>query len=127
MLQLTLGQSSRRKIMWKAVLCTVVSMALATGAIMGCNKGPAAGAAPPGGMPKSVVTTAPVAVADVPIYLEEIGRTSATEVVTIQPQVSGRIIERDFTDGSDLTKGEKLFAIDPRPFEAALHAAQAQL
>ena len=43
------------------------------------------------------------------------------------PQVAGRILERDFQDGAELKKGQLLFTIDPRPFQAQLDAAQAQL
>ena len=64
---------------------------------------------------------------DVPIYLEAIGKTAAREVVAIQPQVSGRIIKIHFTDGANVQKGQLLFTIDPRPFEAKLKQAQANL
>ncbi|MBI4963018.1 MAG: efflux RND transporter periplasmic adaptor subunit [Desulfomonile tiedjei] len=75
---------------------------------------------------------APVAVAaavkqDVPIYLDSIGKTVAREVVSIQPQVSGRITEIHFADGADLKTGDPLFTIDPRPYEAQLASAEATL
>jgi len=73
---------------------------------------------------------APVQVAeaisqDVPIYLDAIGRTVAREVVSIVPQVSGSITRIHFTDGANVTKGQLLFTIDTRPFEANLKQAQA--
>jgi membrane fusion protein, multidrug efflux system len=64
---------------------------------------------------------------NVPVYLDEVGRCVAREVVSVQPQVSGRITELLFTDGADLKKGDPLFTIDPRPFQAALHSAEANL
>lgn len=64
---------------------------------------------------------------DVPIYLDAIGKTVAREVVAIQPQVSGRIIKIHFTDGANVRKGDMLFTIDTRPFEAALHQAEANV
>ena len=64
---------------------------------------------------------------DVPTYLDAIGKTVAREVVSIQPQVSGRIIKIHFTDGANVRKGDMLFTIDPRPFEANLKQAQANL
>lgn len=75
---------------------------------------------------------APVSVAiaisqDVPTYLDAIGKTVAREVVSIQPQVSGRITKIHFTDGADVKKGDMLFTIDTRPFEASLQQAQANL
>jgi multidrug efflux system membrane fusion protein len=47
--------------------------------------------------------------------------------VQVQAQVSGKIIARNFQDGSDVKKGDLLFSIDPRPFQAALDQAQGQL
>src|SRR6266542_3698341 len=64
---------------------------------------------------------------DVPTYLDAIGKTVAREVVSIQPQVSGRITNIHFTDGADVKKGALLFTIDPRPFEASLRQAQANV
>ena len=64
---------------------------------------------------------------DVPTYLDAIGKTVAREVVSIQPQVSGRITRIHFTDGADVKKGAMLFTIDTRPFEANLRQAQANV
>jgi multidrug efflux system membrane fusion protein len=63
----------------------------------------------------------------VPYYLDEVGRCVAREVVSVQPEVSGRITEIHFTDGADLKKGDALFTIDPRPFQAQLNLAEANL
>jgi multidrug efflux system membrane fusion protein len=76
--------------------------------------------------PASVSATAAVA-QDVPTYLDAIGKTVAREVVSIQPQVSGRITKIHFTDGADVRKGDMLFTIDTRPFEASLREAQANV
>lgn len=76
--------------------------------------------------PSPVQITAAVS-EDVPTYLDAIGKTVAREVVSIQPQVSGRITKIHFTDGADVKKGQLLFTIDTRPFEAALKQAQANL
>lgn len=62
---------------------------------------------------------------DVPTYLDAIGKTVAREVVSIQPQVAGRIIKIHFTDGANVKKGDLLFTIDTRPFEASVQQAQA--
>jgi membrane fusion protein, multidrug efflux system len=63
---------------------------------------------------------------DVPVYLDEIGTCAAYETVQVQAQVSGVIISRHFQDGSEVKKGDPLFTIDPRPFQAALDQAKAQ-
>jgi len=77
--------------------------------------------------PAPAVTVAKAIAQDVPVYLDEIGKSGAFESVTVTPQVPGRIMERDFTDGSDLKRGQLLFTIDPRPYQAQLDAATAQL
>jgi multidrug efflux system membrane fusion protein len=77
--------------------------------------------------PPSPVTVATAVAEDVPFYLDEVGHTVAREVVSVQPQVSGKITEIHFADGAELKKGDPLFTIDPRPFEAQLNAAQANL
>src|SRR4029453_10210414 len=63
---------------------------------------------------------------DVPLYLDEIGTCAAYETVQVQAQVSGVIIARHFQDGSDVKKGDLLFTIDPRPFQAVLDQTKAQ-
>ena len=77
--------------------------------------------------PPSPVQVAVSISQDVPTYLDAIGKTVAREVVSIQPQVSGRIIKIHFTDGANVKKGDLLFTIDTRPFEANLKQAQANL
>jgi membrane fusion protein, multidrug efflux system len=77
--------------------------------------------------PPSPVIVAPAVMASVPVYLDEVGRTVAREVVSVQPEVSGRITEIRFVDGANLKKGDPLFTIDPRPFQAQLDAAEANL
>jgi multidrug efflux system membrane fusion protein len=64
---------------------------------------------------------------DVPVQLYEFGRIVSPETVDVKPQVSGRITEVHFTEGQDVKKGDLLFVIDPRPFQADLEQAQAQL
>lgn len=82
---------------------------------------------PPMERPPAAVTVASAVAQDVPLYLDEVGHTVAREVVTVQPEVSGKITEIHFADGANLKRGDLLFTIDPRPFEAQLNAAQANL
>ena len=77
--------------------------------------------------PPSPVEVSPAVSQDVPTYIDAIGKTVAREVVSIQPQVSGRITKIHFTDGANVRKGDLLFTIDTRPFEANLRQAQANL
>jgi multidrug efflux system membrane fusion protein len=82
---------------------------------------------PPAARPPSPVTVATAVAQDVPLYLDEVGHTVAREVVSVQPEVSGKITEIHFEDGANLRKGDLLFTIDPRPFESQLNSAQANL
>ncbi len=77
--------------------------------------------------PPAPVTVTEAVMQDVPNYIDAIGKTVAREVVSIQPQVSGRILKIHFTDGANVKKGDLLFTIDTRPLEANLRQAQANV
>lgn len=77
--------------------------------------------------PPAPVTVVQAGSQDVPVYIDAVGKISAREVVAIQPQVSGRIAQLHFTDGADVKAGQLLFTIDPRPYQAQLDQAQANL
>jgi multidrug efflux system membrane fusion protein len=79
-----------------------------------------------GQAPVRPVAVAKVVTKDVPVYLDEIGTCAAYETVQVQAQVSGQIIGRHFQDGADVKKGDLLFTIDSRPFQATLDQAKAQ-
>ncbi len=95
------------------------------GGAVGLRKKSTEAAGPPQFAP--LVTVARATAHDVPVYLDEIGRSGAFESVTVTPQISGRITERHFEDGAELKKDQLLFTIDPRPYQAQLDSAQAQL
>lgn len=105
-------------------ILAAVSLALAVLALSGCNKQTTAATFQ---LPPPLVTVAVATSRDVPVYLDEIGRNGAFEAVTVTPQVPGRIMERHFQDGAELKKDQLLFTIDPRPYQAALDSAEAQL
>ena len=105
----------------------IASFTLLTGLLLaasGCKTGSAQA---PFQMPPPPVTAARAVAHDVPVYLDEIGKSGAFEAVTVTPQIPGRITERLFEDGAQLKKDQPLFTIDPRPYQAQLDAAQAQL
>ena len=77
--------------------------------------------------PPSQVTVAVARQETVQVYIDEIGRTAASELVNIQAQVTGQIMARHFSDGADLKIGEPLFNIDPRVYQAQVEQAQANL
>src|SRR5213595_557341 len=76
--------------------------------------------------PVRPVLVAKIITKDVPLYLDEIGTCAAYETVQVQAQVSGQIVARNFQDGADMKKGDPLFTIDPRPYQATLDQAKAQ-
>jgi RND family efflux transporter MFP subunit len=97
------------------VICLAVSL--------GCsnNTQAAKAAAPP------VVEVVPVEQKDVPIYSEWIGTLDGLVNADIKAQVSGYLMKQDYTEGSFVQKGQLLFEIDPRPFQAAVDQAEGQL
>src|SRR6266704_3533665 len=64
---------------------------------------------------------------DVPIYGEWIGTLDGLVNADIKAQVSGYLMKQGYTEGSFVRKGQLLFEIDPRPFQAALDQAKGQL
>jgi len=82
---------------------------------------------PPAPPPPPSVSVAPVLQRDVAEWDEFSGRLDAVDQVQIRPRVSGYIKRVTFTEGREVRKGETLFEIDPRPYQADLDRAQAQL
>ena len=77
--------------------------------------------------PLPVVEAAPVEQKDIPIYGEWIGTLSGQVNADIKAQVTGYLLMRNYKEGSLVRKGEPLFEIDPRPFQAALDQVKGQL
>src|SRR5215204_3237127 len=77
--------------------------------------------------PPAPVVVATAVSQDVSNYMDALGKIVARETVQIQPQVSGRITQIHFTDGANVRRGQLLFTVDPRPFEANLKQSQANL
>jgi RND family efflux transporter MFP subunit len=87
----------------------------------GCAQKKAPGAVAP------QVQVAPVVQKDVSIYSEWVATLDGYVNAQIQPQVSGYLIKQDYQEGSFVHKDDVLFEIDPRPFQAVLDQAKAQL
>ncbi len=111
------GHVSRRfPIVW--ILLTIpVSIVLTA-----CQSDRAASQPPP-----VVVEVVGVTQRDVPIYEEWVATLDGYENAQIQPQVTGYLIAQNYKEGSSVRKGQVLFEIDPRPFQAVLDQAKAQL
>jgi len=101
-------------------------------AIGGCSKSDAKAGGPGGrgrpgeGGPVPVVV-AMVSQRDVPINVDVIGNVEAYSTITVKAQVGGELTKVSFHEGDSVKKGDLLFTIDARPFEAQLSQAQANL
>ena len=88
--------------------------------VVGCKK-KAAPAPPP---EVQVITVTPT---NVPIFEEWIGTLDGYANAQIRAQVTGYLLKQNYAEGSEVKKGDLLFEIDPRPFQAALDQALAKL
>lgn len=103
----------------------VVALALVVAMLMaaGCSK--ARATAPPPAAPEVEVIA--VAQRDVPIYNEWIGTLDGTVNADIKSQVTGYLLTKNYTEGTFVRKGQLMFEIDPRTFQAALDQAKGEL
>ena len=102
----------------------VAALLLTAAAITsGCDK---KAAAPPA-MPPTPVGTIQVQASDVAVANAWVGTLDGNVNAQIQPQVSGYLIKQNYREGAVVSKGQVLFEIDPRPFQALVDQAQGQL
>ncbi len=111
------------------ILCALLSAASFAAIAMlavGCKPGgpPPGMGGPQGPVPVLVATAAQQ---NVPVTGEWVATTDGYVNAQIQPQVSGYLIQQDYKEGSEVHKGQVLFEIDPRPFQASLDQAKGQL
>jgi len=107
--------------LWVSLAALILIAALVIGA--GCStKGEHSAAAQP--PPPTVVVTS-VTQKTVPIYSEYVGQTRADNTVELRARVEGILQKVYFKEGTAVRKGQLLFTIDKRPFEAALQSARA--
>ncbi|MDD5226150.1 MAG: efflux RND transporter periplasmic adaptor subunit [Candidatus Omnitrophica bacterium] len=78
-------------------------------------------------MPPRPVQTAVAVQKDVPYYIEAFGNLTPLMNVDIKSQVTGKILEADFTEGQRVALGDLLFSIDPAEYQAELEKSQAAL
>src|SRR5262249_25719001 len=103
-----------------AALLAVLVIALVLGGALKGKKAP-----PPAAPPE--VEVVQVEQKDVPIYGEWIGTLTGMVDADVKAQVQGYLLAKNYTEGSFVRKGQLLFQIDSRPFEAALAQARGQL
>jgi membrane fusion protein (multidrug efflux system) len=100
-----------------------ITLALSVSLVAGGCRQEKQAAAPP----VPVVEVVSVTQKDVPIYNEWVGVTDGSINAVIRPQVTGYLISQKYREGEQVKKGQILFEIDPRTFQAALNQAKAQL
>jgi membrane fusion protein (multidrug efflux system) len=97
-------------------------VAVASLGLAGCK-----GSAKPATPPPPEVSVIQVTAHPVTVYNEYVAQTQAPDTIEIRSQVTGLLERQVFTDGSRVKKGEVLYVIDQRPFEAQLAQAKASL
>lgn len=104
---------------------SVLAAAALAAALAGCARSQASGK--PAAPPAPEVTVATVIAKPLRDWQEFSGRLQAVDSVEIRPRVSGYIDSIQFTEGARVKKGQLLFRIDPRPFQAEVNRLTAQL
>ncbi|MCU4425913.1 efflux RND transporter periplasmic adaptor subunit [Acinetobacter sp. IK31] len=115
---------SRKQFALSAIFVAILATG---GSFMFLHKNADAKAAPTTAQQAATVDISNVISKTITDWQEYSGRLEAIDQVDIRPQVSGKLIAVHFKDGSLVRKGDLLFTIDPRPFEAELNRAKAQL
>ena len=111
---------SRKQKLWASVAAGVVLLAAI--ALLAATR-----PKKPQAAPTTEVEVVQVEQRDVPIYSEWIGTTEGMVNAEIRAQVSGYLLKQNYTEGSFVRKGQLLFEIDARPFQAALEQAKGKL
>jgi len=110
-----------------------VSRRLAAGALAavlglaGCSESPGGAQARPGPPPAVPVGTATAEQRVVPVQVTTVGTVQAYTTVGVKSQVAGQIQQVHFTEGQEVKRGDLLFTIDPRPVEASVRQAEANV
>jgi multidrug efflux system membrane fusion protein len=101
-------------------LCVVV---LSTVVLLGCRQ---QAQTLPGGAPGEVpVSVAKATQESIPIEVRVVGSVEASSIVEVKSQINGELMEVTFTEGRNVSQGDLLFRIDPRPYQEALRQAEA--
>ena len=93
----------------------------------GTGRGGAGGGGRRGGGGPVPVVTAKVQTKSIPVTIPAVGTAEALQTVQIRAQTTGQLSDVHFSEGQEVRKGQPLFTLDPRPFQAALSQAEAVL
>jgi multidrug efflux system membrane fusion protein len=123
--QIDIVTRSRRSLL--AALAIVAALAAAGFGAYFITDGRAKERSTRGAPPPAPVSVAAVTAQTVPVRLRAIGNVEAKTTVAVKARVDGQIVAVNFKEGQHVAKGDILFQLDPRAFEAALHQAEANL
>jgi multidrug efflux system membrane fusion protein len=115
-----------KRIVWLAVLVIAIGAYVGYGQMTnGAGKKPEPGRRE--GRPPVPVTVVAAVQKIMPVQVEAVGTVEPYSTVSIRSQVTGAITKVHFKEGDDVKEGDLLFTVDPRPFEATLKQAEANL
>ena len=114
----------RRARPWRLATGLAPALALASPLLPACHRPPPPAAAAPVAREVEVAQVAP---RDLPVAFEFVGRTASSQRVEIRARVAGFLEEIAYAEGEAVAPGDLLFRLDPKPFEARLQAARAEL
>ena len=106
-------------------MCVVAALCLLSACGSKPQQQPAAAAGGMGGMPPMPVTTGVATLETAPLEVNVVGTVEASSRVEIKSMIPGQIESVRFNEGQDVAQGQLLLEIDKRPYEDALHQAQA--
>jgi membrane fusion protein (multidrug efflux system) len=109
----------------KLLLLPLAAVLAACNPSNGSEKGGHGG--PMGGMPPSEVAVTTATRETLPVSWEYVGQTAGSREVEVRARVTGILLSRNFKEGERVKQGQSLFTIDPKPFEAALARAVADV
>lgn len=116
---------------WKYILmkryCNLLLITVAMASLTACGKKDQPQAANASARPAAPVVVAVAEQRDVPVQLSAIGNVESYQTVQIRSQVNGQIQSIFFKEGQDVHKGQLLFQLDKKPFQADLEKAQGML
>jgi multidrug efflux system membrane fusion protein len=108
----------------RRALIAALALALAVGGCSDGKSGAQTRPAPPPAVPVGVATAEQ---RTVPVQVTTVGNVQAYTTVSVKSQIAGQITQVHFTEGQEVKRGDLLFTIDPRPVEAAVRQAEANV
>ena len=120
-------ESAERRAAWVRALTLAASVVATIAVLAGCTPDGKAEGPGGGGMPPAPVTVQTVKPVSVPVRFEFVGQTAGSKEAEVRARVQGILERRTYQEGSRVKAGQLLFVIDPKPYEAQMQAAEADL